>query len=115
MFVLFEFFVQLRKSIFDIAENFRFLYDEDYLALGRMFKLDQQHMIEQVRADSLVGITEAWRALTGLCSAKGLAMYHHGQLTSVATIRSHLAYGDFHAFCHYSLQNRLHFRAHEVR
>jgi hypothetical protein len=55
-------------------------------------------MIEHVRADALVDITEAWRALTGLCSAKGLAMYHHGRLISAATIRSHLAYGDFHTF-----------------
>lgn len=60
--LLFEFLVQLRKSIFDIAEKFRFLSGEDYLALGRVFELDQQYMIEQVRADSLVDITEAWRA-----------------------------------------------------
>ena len=98
MFVLYEFFVQLRKSIFDVAEKFRFLSDEDYLALGRVFELDQQYMIEQIRADSLVDITEAWRALTGLCSAKGLAMYRHGRLTSLATIRSHLAYSNFHTF-----------------
>jgi hypothetical protein len=45
-----------------------------------------------------VDITEAWRALTGLCSAKGLAMYHHSWLASPAAIRFHLAYGDFHAF-----------------
>jgi hypothetical protein len=28
------------------------LSDEDYLALGRVFELDQQYMIEQVRVDS---------------------------------------------------------------
>jgi hypothetical protein len=98
MFVLYDFFVQLRKSIFDVAEKFKFLSDEDYLALGRVFELDQQYMIEKVSADALVDITEAWRVLTGLCSAKGLAMYRHGRLTSVATVRSHLAYGDFHTF-----------------
>jgi hypothetical protein len=98
IFVLYEFFVQLRTIIFDVAETFKFLSDEDYLELGRVFELDQQYMIEHVRADSLVDITEAWRALTGLCSAKGLAMYHHGRLTSAATIRSHLAYGDFYTF-----------------
>jgi hypothetical protein len=98
IFVLYEFFVQLRSSIFDVAEKFGFLSDEDYLALGRVFELDQQYMIEHVSADSLVDITEAWRALTGLCAAKGLAMYHHGRLTSAATIRSHLAFGDFHTF-----------------
>lgn len=98
MFVLYEFFVQLRKSIFDVAEKFKFLSDEDYLALGRVFELDQQYIIEQVRADLLVDITEAWRALAGLCSAKGLTIHHHGRLTSTATIRSHLAYGAFHSF-----------------
>jgi hypothetical protein len=54
--MLYEFFVQLRESVFDIAEKLRFLSDEDYLALGRVFKPDQQYMIEQVRADSLVDI-----------------------------------------------------------
>jgi hypothetical protein len=98
IFVLYEFFVQLRSSIFDVAEKFKFLSDEDYLALGRVFELDQQYMIEHVSVDSLVDITEAWRALTGLCAAKGLAMYHHGRLTSAATIRSHLAFGEFHTF-----------------
>jgi hypothetical protein len=98
IFVLYEFFVQLRRSIFDVAEKFRFLSDEDYLALGRVFELDQQYIIERVSADSLVDITETWRALTGLCAAKGLAMYHHGRLTSAATIRSHLAFGDFNTF-----------------
>jgi hypothetical protein len=98
MFVLYDFFVQLRTTIFDVAEKFKFLSDEDYLELGRVFELDQQYMIEHVRPDALVDITEAWRALTGLCSAKGLAMYHHGRLTSAATIRSHLAYGDFYTF-----------------
>ena len=98
MFVLYEFFIQLRKSIFDVAEKFKFLSDEDYLALGRVFELDQQYMIEQVNPDALVDITEAWRALTGLCSAKGLVMYHHGRLASAETIRSHLAFGDFYTF-----------------
>jgi hypothetical protein len=98
-FLLYEFFVQLRKSIFDITEKFRFFSDEDYVALGRVFKPDQQYMIEQVRAASLVDITEVWRAPNGgLCSAKGLAMCHHSWLTSAATIRSHLAYGNVHAF-----------------
>ena len=36
--------------------------DEDYLEPGRVFELDQQNKIEQVRADSLVDITEAWQA-----------------------------------------------------
>ena len=98
MFVLYEFFLQLRRSIFDVAERFRFLSDEDYLALGRVFELDQQYMIEQVRADTVIDVTEAWRALTGLCSAKGLAIYHNGRLTSPVTVRSHLAYGGFHSF-----------------
>jgi hypothetical protein len=61
-------FVLLRKSIFDVAEKFRFLSDGDYLALGRVFKPDQPHMIEQVRADSLVDITEVWRAPNGGCA-----------------------------------------------
>ena len=94
MFVLYEFFAQLRESIFDVAEKLNFLSDEDYLALGRVFELDQQYMIEQVSADLLVDTTEAWRALTGVCSAKGLA--GHGRLAT--TIRSCLAYGDFCTF-----------------
>jgi hypothetical protein len=98
MFVLYEFFIRLRKSIFDVAEKFKFLSDEDYLALGRVFELDQQYMIEQVDPDALVDITEAWRALTGLCSAKGLVMYRHGRLASAETIRSHLAFADFYTF-----------------
>ena len=96
MFVLYEFFVQLRQSIFDVAEKLKFLSDEDYLALGRVFELDQQYLIEQIGADSLVDITEAWRALTGVCSAKGLATYNTGRPT--ATIRSFLAYGGFRVF-----------------
>jgi hypothetical protein len=53
-------------SIF--AEKFRFLSDEDYLALSRVFKPDQQYMIEQVRAASLVDITEVWRAPNRGCA-----------------------------------------------
>ena len=87
--------MQLRKSIFDVAEKFKFLSDEDYLALGRVFELDQQYMIEQVSEASLVDITEAWRALTGLCSAKGLVIYCHGRLTSAVTV---LAYGNLQRF-----------------
>jgi hypothetical protein len=49
-----------------------------------------------------------------LSQRAGDVQYHHSQLTSAATIRSHLAYGDFRALP-LQFANRLHFRAHEVR
>lgn len=99
LFVLYGFFVKLRQSIWDVAEQFKYLSDEDYLGLAQVFDLDQQYMIEKVRADSLIDITESFRALQGVSSAKGLVIGRHGRIVpGTTTIRSHIAFGGFHAF-----------------
>ncbi len=99
MFVLYDFFAKLRRSIWDVAERFRYLSDEDYLGLERVFDLDQQFMVEKVKPDYLIDVTESFRALQGVSSAKGLVLSRHGRiLTGTTTVRSHIVYGGFHAF-----------------
>lgn len=99
LFVLYGFFVKLRQSIWDVAEQFKYLSDEDYLGLAQVFDLDQQYMIEKVWTDSLIDITESFRALQGVSSAKGLVIGRHGRIVpGTTTIRSHIAFGGFHAF-----------------
>lgn len=99
MFILYYFFVNLRKSIWDVAERFSHLSDEDYLGLGQVFDLDQQYMIEQVKPDSLIDITESFRALQGVSSSKGLVIGRHGRIIpGTTTVRSHIAYGGFRWF-----------------
>ena len=97
LFALHDFFVQLRQSFLEATDQFSLLSDDELLALGQVFELDQQYAIERIEGVSLIDITQTWRTLQAITVAIGLSSPRQPQPRQLPaiTVRSLIAMQGF--------------------